>query len=55
MLCKNGRDLEAMVEARTAELAKANSKLLAEIAERNRAETALEESENRFRELFRAT
>nr|MBC8446477.1 PAS domain S-box protein [Chloroflexota bacterium] len=45
-------ELEARVQERTAELAKANEALRAEITERNRAEEALRESEERLRGLF---
>jgi len=44
-------ELEARVAARTAELAGANEGLRAEIAERGRALTALNASEQRFRQL----
>jgi two-component system cell cycle sensor histidine kinase/response regulator CckA len=44
-------DLEKRVEERTAELAEANKKLLSEINERKQIETALRESEARYREL----
>ena len=43
---------ELRVKERTASLAAANARLAAEIAERNQAETALEESERRFRLAF---
>jgi PAS domain S-box-containing protein len=44
-------ELEVRVEKRTAELARANEGLLAQIAERQRAEQALQESEERWRSL----
>jgi PAS domain S-box-containing protein len=44
-------DLELRVEKRTAELAKTNAELHAEIAERQRTELALRESEGRFRAI----
>jgi PAS domain S-box-containing protein len=43
--------LEVRVQERTAELARANEDLRAEIAERQRAEEALQESEGRWRSL----
>jgi PAS domain S-box-containing protein len=43
--------LEARVQERTAELARANEGLRAEIAERQRAEQALQQSEERWRSL----
>ena len=45
-------ELEVRVQERTAELARANEALRAEIAERRRAEGALRESEERYRALF---
>lgn len=44
-------DLEVRVSERTAQLANANERLIQEIAERSRAETALQESEQKYREL----
>lgn len=44
-------ELEARVRERTAELARVNEGLRAEIAERQRAERALQESEDRWRSL----
>ena len=51
-LSKLHDELEARVQERTAELAKTTHSLQAEIAERNRAQTALEQSESQFRALF---
>jgi PAS domain S-box-containing protein len=51
-MCGWGRDLEDQVRERTSELSKTNSTLEAEIAERNQAEQALRESEERYRTLF---
>ncbi len=48
-LRKAHEELEIRVQERTAELAKANEALRAEIAERNRIEMALRESEERLR------
>src|ERR1700730_11509648 len=45
-------ELDRQVQERTSELALANSALLKEIAERGRAETALRESEERYRDMF---
>jgi PAS domain-containing protein len=45
-------ELELKVDIRTAELAKANAELKAEIAEHTRTETNLRESEGNYRELF---
>lgn len=45
-------ELEIRVSERTAELAKANTRLLSEVAERARAQTALKQSEERFRAIF---
>jgi DNA-binding response OmpR family regulator len=45
-------ELEARVAARTAALQRANAQLQAEIAERQQAEEALRESEERFRRLL---
>ena len=49
------QDLELTVSARTRELANANDFLLAEIAERERAELRLRQTEERFRLLSQAT
>lgn len=46
------RELEQRVRDRTAELVKANEGLQAEIAQRQRVENALRESEERYRALF---
>jgi PAS domain S-box-containing protein len=46
------QDLENRVQERTAELAKTNQALQAEIRDRARAQEALRESEKRYRELF---
>jgi PAS domain S-box-containing protein len=46
------RELEQRVEERTSELRTANDQLLQEIRGRQRIETALRESEERFRNLF---
>ena len=48
-LIKARDELEKRVEARTADLAKANEKLRLEIEERKRADEALRESEQKFR------
>jgi len=45
-------ELEQRVSERTAELSAANARLLREVAERERAEQQVRESEARFRELF---
>ncbi|HET6979133.1 MAG TPA: ATP-binding protein [Pyrinomonadaceae bacterium] len=45
-------DLEQRVEQRTAQLAAANEVLLQEIQERKQIETALRESEERYRDIF---
>ena len=45
-------ELEIRVSERTAELAKANTRLRSEVAERARAQTALKQSEERFRAIF---
>jgi two-component system, sensor histidine kinase and response regulator len=44
-------ELERMVEERTAELARANDELMRQISDRERAECALDESEERYRDL----
>jgi len=44
--------LEELVEARTAELRRANEQLEQQIAERKRAEQVLRESEKRYRDLY---
>src|SRR5207248_9029639 len=49
------QDLELTVSARTRELANANDFLLAEIAERERAELRLRQTEERFQLLSQAT
>ncbi len=46
------QELEARVERRTAQLQQTNEQLQAEIAERQRIEAALRESEERFRRIF---
>lgn len=46
------RELEMRVEERTIELTTSNASLLTEIGERERVQTALRLSEERFRELF---
>lgn len=46
------QELEARVERRTAQLQQTNEQLQAEIAERQRMEAALRESEERFRRIF---
>jgi PAS domain S-box-containing protein len=50
---RQARDtLEEQVQQRTLELAEANADLIAEIAERERIDQALRESESRYRSLF---
>lgn len=51
-LSRLNRELEARVEERTAELRHSNEQLHAQIAERQRVEAALRESEERFRRIF---
>lgn len=51
-LRKAGADLERRVEQRTAELAAANDVMTQEIQERKQIETALRESEERYRDIF---
>ena len=51
-LQKSYDELEQRVLERTAELAQANEMLKKEIAERTRAQTALKQSEERFRGIF---
>jgi PAS domain S-box-containing protein len=53
-LRQSGRELEARVQERTAELARANEELRLEIAERKRVEEALRESETTARVLLNA-
>ncbi|MEK6644728.1 MAG: PAS domain S-box protein [Planctomycetota bacterium] len=48
-------ELESRVSVRTTELAMANETLLQEISERRRAELNLQESEERFRQLYNST
>lgn len=45
-------ELEARVEARTIELARANRALQAEIAERKQAEVALQQAEEKYRSIY---
>lgn len=54
-LRRHRRDLEALVEERTAQLAAANARLQAEIAEHRQAVEATRLSETRFRTLAAAT
>jgi PAS domain S-box-containing protein len=49
------RELEMRVERRTDELMRANEALRAEIAERRRAEEAIREGEDRYRDLIEST
>lgn len=51
-LRKSRDDLEIRVQERTAELAAANKNLMEEIAERNKVEKALQESEGRLKKIF---
>jgi C4-dicarboxylate-specific signal transduction histidine kinase len=51
-LSKVRAELERRVEQRTAQLAAANEVLIQEIQERKQIETALRESEERYRDLF---
>lgn len=48
-------ELEARVRDRTTELSRANDQLQAQVAERQRAELALKESESRYRTLIEST
>ncbi|ELX09660.1 multi-sensor signal transduction histidine kinase [Janthinobacterium sp. HH01] len=50
-LLKLSRELDARVEARTAELTEANRQLMLEVVERKRAEAALQESREQLRKL----
>lgn len=50
-LLKLSRELDARVEARTAELTEANRQLMLEVVERKRAEAALHESREQLRKL----
>lgn len=52
MLEKAKDELEARVQERTAELQESNKLLLREIAERKKAESALRDSEEKFRTIF---
>jgi len=52
---KANEELEMRVSERTAELAKSNAELVAEIAQRKWANEALRESEQRFRTVFHTT
>jgi len=52
LLQKTHDELEMRVEERTAELAKTNEALHMEIAERNKTEEKLRESESRYRQIF---
>ncbi len=55
ILRKSRQELEDRVEERTAALSRANERLTDEVAEREQAEAALAESEQRFRSLVEAT
>ncbi|MFO7495789.1 MAG: PAS domain S-box protein [Desulfobacterales bacterium] len=54
-LRRAGEELEGRVAARTAALMAANQRLEAEISERRRVETALRESEERYRQIFKTS
>ena len=51
-LKSHGEELEREVDSRTRELTAANARLLQQIAERETAEEAQKESDERFRDLF---
>ncbi|MCG6905586.1 MAG: PAS domain S-box protein [Desulfobacteraceae bacterium] len=54
-LRRAGEELEGRVAARTAALMAVNQRLEAEISERRRVETALRESEERYRQIFKTS
>jgi PAS domain S-box-containing protein len=54
-LRRAGEELEGRVADRTAALMAANQRLEAEISERRRVETALRESEERYRQIFKTS